>query len=79
MGRGQNRLKNPLDSAPTGPIVVRMGEIGDPEDREAEERRKTHRGVEEIDIETGRSLGSPIEEGAGARPKEEDEEGDAEG
>ncbi len=59
-------------------MVVGMGETVDPE-KDPEERRKIHRGVEEIDIETGRSLGSPIEEGAGARPKEEDEEGEEEG
>lgn len=41
---------------------------------ENEKRNETHRGVEEIDLETGESLGSPIEEGSGVRPPEEEEE-----
>jgi hypothetical protein len=40
---------------------------------ELEERKKTHRGGEEIDLETGESLGSPIEEGSGVYPPEDDE------
>jgi hypothetical protein len=41
---------------------------------EPEEKRQANkRGVEEIDLETGESLGSPVEEGSGVRPPDEDE------
>jgi hypothetical protein len=42
----------------------------EPDDR----RIVTHRGVEEIDLETGESLGSPVEEGSGVRPKEDEDD-----
>ena len=49
-----------------------------PENPLKREHEKTHRGVEEIDLETGRSLGSPvaeppIETPAPPRPSSEDE------
>jgi hypothetical protein len=49
-----------------------------PENPLKREHEKTHRGVEEIDVETGRSLGSPVEEPrieTPAPPRKPDEQG----
>lgn len=43
-------------------------------DENEEKRKGIHRGVEEIDISSGESLGSPVSEGSGIDPEAEEEE-----
>jgi hypothetical protein len=72
----KNRRQATLAPAPLGPSLdLKEGSMTDIDDPR---RGATRRGVEEIDLESGRSLGSPVEEGAGVKPPDEEDQAEGE-